>query len=274
MKIVEEGVELYLTKDGKLTNQRREELSISHYGRPWINSSNGEKIVFMRGDYVLLKHFYPELFGKYKSFNMFTKVFNVNYIDGDFKNYSLNNLYVNIKPRYLDDLLRDYRNAISEYFKEATVRQCIKCFKISNDFYVRKSSNHEGMTIMSKTCKKCEIKYNNKRAKKLRSNNPEVRLMESQRTRISSILRGKGYDKSYRTLKYLGCTRSKLIKHLESQFKDDMTWGNYGRKGWHVDHIIPLCSANSIDELLPLFHYTNLQPLWAKENHSKGGRII
>jgi hypothetical protein len=52
-----------------------------------------------------------------------------------------------------------------------------------------------------------------------------------------------------------------------------MTWENYGLYGWHIDHIIPLASANTEDELLKLFHYTNLQPLWAEENLLKSNKI-
>ena len=53
-----------------------------------------------------------------------------------------------------------------------------------------------------------------------------------------------------------------------------MTWENYGMYGWHIDHKIPLCSANNETELLKLFHYTNLQPLWAEDNLKKNGKIL
>lgn len=53
-----------------------------------------------------------------------------------------------------------------------------------------------------------------------------------------------------------------------------MNWDNRGLYGWHIDHIIPLSSAKTEEEVYKLCHYTNLQPLWAKENLSKGNKII
>jgi hypothetical protein len=65
------------------------------------------------------------------------------------------------------------------------------------------------------------------------------------------------------------CSLEELKSHLEKQFKQGMTWSNHSLKGWHVDHIIPLSSAKSIKELEKLSHYTNLQPLWAKEINAR-----
>lgn len=66
-----------------------------------------------------------------------------------------------------------------------------------------------------------------------------------------------------------------IKKHLESQFKEGMSWDNYGKFGWHIDHIIPLSSFDLTDknEIKIAFHYLNLQPLWAYENLSKGNNI-
>lgn len=47
-----------------------------------------------------------------------------------------------------------------------------------------------------------------------------------------------------------------------------MNWQNQGK--WHIDHIKPLASAKSVDEIYELCHYSNLQPLWAKDNYTKG----
>ena len=86
----------------------------------------------------------------------------------------------------------------------------------------------------------------------------------------------KGTKKRHKTLDLLGCSIDKLVLHLESLFQEGMTWDNYGRDGWHLDHIIP-CSmfelVNSEEQEI-CFHYTNLQPLWAHDNLSKNSRFI
>ena len=72
--------------------------------------------------------------------------------------------------------------------------------------------------------------------------------------------------------KLFGCTSQQLRKYLEKLFKPGMTWENYGK--WHVDHIVPISKFNlkNPEERNKCFHYTNLQPLWAKENMMKGDK--
>lgn len=70
-------------------------------------------------------------------------------------------------------------------------------------------------------------------------------------------------------LDLLGCSIEHLKRHLESQFKEGMTWENYGGKdGWQIDHIVPRSYFNLLDEtqLRICFNYKNLQPLWRYEN--------
>jgi AraC-like DNA-binding protein len=80
--------------------------------------------------------------------------------------------------------------------------------------------------------------------------------------------------KSGSTIRDLGCSIVELKRHLEDQFDDNMSWDNYGLDGWHIDHIVPLASFNLTDEdqFKKACHYTNLQPLWAKDNLSKGSK--
>jgi hypothetical protein len=84
--------------------------------------------------------------------------------------------------------------------------------------------------------------------------------------------KNKRWNKNTKTQEMLGCDYQTAFKHIESRFKKGMSWDNFG--DWHIDHIIPLASAKTEEELIELCHYTNLQPLWAEENLIKGDKII
>lgn len=80
-------------------------------------------------------------------------------------------------------------------------------------------------------------------------------------------------DKELSSSEYLGCDIDTLKQHIESQFKDGMSWDNCGQ--WHFDHIIPIAYDNpTFEEQVARLHYTNLQPLWAVDNISKSNRYI
>lgn len=80
----------------------------------------------------------------------------------------------------------------------------------------------------------------------------------------------KGIDKAASTIELIGCDVDNLKVYIESHFYDDMSWDNYGK--WHIDHKIPCARFDFTDpaQQRECFHYTNLQPLWAKENIAKG----
>ena len=118
-----------------------------------------------------------------------------------------------------------------------------------------------------------KIKHNEYFLKRRKESN-EVRMSENIRRRINHFLKTVNIPKKGSTFDIVGCTPQFLKEHLEMNFKDGMSWENYGLYGWHIDHIIPLSSAEDEDGVYKLCHYTNLQPLWAKENLSKGSKII
>ena len=69
----------------------------------------------------------------------------------------------------------------------------------------------------------------------------------------------------------LGCSAEEYQEYIESKFEPGMTWENHKKDGWHIDHILPLNESEvSQEEKLKRLHYTNTQPLWAKDNYSKG----
>lgn len=97
-------------------------------------------------------------------------------------------------------------------------------------------------------------------------------LVNRMRCRLWKYLTIHNITKKNKTFEIVGCDPQFLKEHLENQFIDSMGWDNRGE--WHIDHIIPLSSAKTEDELYKLCHYTNLQPLWAEDNLKKSNKIL
>ena len=105
-------------------------------------------------------------------------------------------------------------------------------------------------------------------------NDQQFKLSKNLRNRINKILLG--INKSSDTLSLLGVKSVNEIKeYIELKFEKGMSWNNYNFETWHIDHIKPLHSFDLTkkEEQKKAFHYTNLQPLWAKDNLIKGSRV-
>lgn len=99
------------------------------------------------------------------------------------------------------------------------------------------------------------------------------RLACSLRARTThAIKRG---HKGGSAVRDLGCTLEEFKSYIESKWQFGMTWENWSQRGWHLDHIIPLCAFDLTDreQYLKAVHYTNIQPLWSRDNIAKGGNI-
>ena len=112
----------------------------------------------------------------------------------------------------------------------------------------------------------------NKYEKARKKIDPAFKLSKTLRSRLGSALRSQSSKKKDTTFKLTGCSMKFLKGYLEAKFTEGMTWENHGK--WHIDHIKPCCSFNLEDEeeQKKCFHYTNLQPLWARDNLVKGGK--
>lgn len=116
-----------------------------------------------------------------------------------------------------------------------------------------------------------EYQRNNRDKINARIASDPVSLMARRlRSRLQKSLSRNNCPKNSSTEDLVGCSWEHLVKHIERQFVQGMSWENRGR--WHIDHIVPLASAKTKEELVALNHFTNLRPIWATENRSKSCR--
>ncbi len=110
--------------------------------------------------------------------------------------------------------------------------------------------------------------------RKKRHEDPNFRIACNLRRRLSKAIRGT--VKGGSAVRDLGCSLMQFRQWLEARMLPGMTWDNYGRSGWHIDHIRPLSAFDLTDpaQLKQACHFTNLQPLWAEANLRKGARVL
>lgn len=121
--------------------------------------------------------------------------------------------------------------------------------------------------------KKNRNEINEKRREKIK-NSPLEKLKSNIRCSITSSFKSMGFNKKNLSEKIIGCQFEDLKKYLESKFDEWMSWDNKGlyngelNYGWDIDHIIPLSSANTEEDVFKLNHYKNLQPLCSYINRN------
>lgn len=160
----------------------------------------------------------------------------------------------------------DYEDRIIEYSPAGNPRKKyrMRCLSCNSD---RGYQTHVEAQRSCKTWRDKNVTRYTKEQKRIRSS-----MKANLVARLKQRLINKNKKSTFDVLNY---TVEELKQHLESKFQPGMTWDNWGRSGWHIDHIKPLASFNlSIpEEHKQACHYTNLQPLWAKDNLSKNKRF-
>lgn len=168
----------------------------------------------------------------------------------------LKNRYASKKEEFLEKV-KEYQ------IKNADViRDRRKTYRSNNAESIKRKKREYGAKNRDKIAAKLRER---------RSSNPIVRVANSMRRSIRRYL-DCGQKGEQSTFSIIGCSQQQLRAHLESKFKPGMTWENYG-KHWHIDHIIPLISARTPDEVKRLCRWENLQPLTVFENISKGSKM-
>lgn len=121
-------------------------------------------------------------------------------------------------------------------------------------------------------------KRDNEYMKNYSRSSPEKHLATNIRCSISMRLREINSKKDQKTLDIIGLNSwVEFKKYIESQFINGMNWNNYGNKietDWSIDHIIPISSATTLEEVKKLNHHTNLRPIWHIDNIRKRDKFI
>ena len=166
----------------------------------------------------------------------------------------------------------------TRWFRKKTNKyefKCLECAKISYTKWRNIEENRLKRKFLKSRWDQNNREHINAYNRKYENNrkkiDPKFKLLKNLRKRIWKAL--KKSQKSYSTMKLTGISLDELKKHIESKFQDGMSWDNYGV--WHIDHIIPCAQFDLSDpeQQKICFHYTNLQPMWAKDNMRKGARL-
>lgn len=115
----------------------------------------------------------------------------------------------------------------------------------------------------------------NKKQVEYVQNNLNAKLKSTLRSRVGSALKAVNGTKCTKTMELVGCSMEFLKAHLEKQFQPGMTWENYGKKGWVIDHIVPcaLFDLTKDYQQKSCFKWENLQPMWWKDNLNKHAKL-
>lgn len=170
----------------------------------------------------------------------------------------------------IEKLLSEYESEIKNG-KEYHRWVCKDCRKSKKSEYVKnyKRKNTEKTREISKNwfCKNKDKIYKNRKEK--RESDDVYRYIELLRNRVGKVFRRKGFVDSEYTEKMLGCTNEYFYHYLLNTYKE-----NYGEKydekqDVNIDHIIPLCTAKTKEDVYKLFHHSNLQLLKSTDNREK-----
>lgn len=179
------------------------------------------------------------------------------------KEYKKN--YRKLNSEYLRDKDKEYYNENKERIcnkqKENYSKNKDKKLEYQREYYINnKELISEYKRKHAKENKDSIREYKSNYQNKRRKEDPIFMLKHSISRTIRNSLKVKGFSKSKKSIEILGCEIDFFKSYLEERFTEEMTWQNYGLV-WDIDHIIPLSTAITEEDVIKLNHYTNLQPL-------------
>jgi hypothetical protein len=155
--------------------------------------------------------------------------------------------------------------------KEKVCRRCKNKYPATVEYFKSMPRSILGIGALCISCAKQRMSEFNKKKNQFIGE----RLSSGIRQAINDGLNGKKNRRHWETL--VGYTLENLMKHLEKQFTEGMSWDNYGKRGWHLDHILPracfyFTEVTDLD-FKRCWALTNLQPLWWRDNIIKNAKI-
>lgn len=164
-----------------------------------------------------------------------------------------------------------WREYVRDYYaaNKTTIRARVRQQRAVNPQPIREKENRYRLSRVNKHRELERFRHARKWAE-----NINYKLRFAIRNRMKAVIKGK---RTARSADFdFGCSIEQLIAHIQSQFQPGMSWGNWKKFGWHIDHIRPLASFDLTDlqQIRAACHYTNLRPLWWQDNLSKGSKII
>ena len=168
--------------------------------------------------------------------------------------------------KYIQENVEILKQKKKKYYQENKEKISVRNKKNSNIWY---HFNKEKKLEYLKNCYKLNPDYNTNYHKNRKKNDLLFKIVVNIRRRTSLFLKKKNISKN--TTELIGIDYITFKGYFEKLFRDGMSWDNYGE--WEIDHITPLSSAKNENELKNLAKYTNLQPLWKKENKEKSNKL-
>jgi len=158
----------------------------------------------------------------------------------------------------------------TKYTKENLEALRIKSIKYTARFPEKKKKSRDSW-------KSKNPKYFNVYIKERKKHDIDFKLRSNLRNRLTVSLRSYRITRQISAVRDLGCTIPEFIAYIESMWANGMYWENYGlgMDKWNLDHIVPLSafSLNELEQQKKAVHYTNLQPLWQKDNLKKSASL-
>lgn len=185
-----------------------------------------------------------------------------------------------LKKKEINERTKRYYQVYSKTNKEKLLNNAKEKYRKNIEYELNRSKKYRKLN-RDKIKNNYELnkdKYNaarNEKRKELMKSDSLYKLKYRVRTLISHAINRKNFRKTSKTHEILGCTYEQFKQHLESQFESWMSWDNYGNpkdgifelnKTWDIDHIIPIDSAITEEDVIKLNHYTNLRPLCSLDN--------